>query len=209
MMEKLAQSSEGVGGARPPNSLYLPSRTKLQCTLQLRGQIHSPYFVSIPICILCYTQSIHFACGFPMNDRRTARLSFSWLLQYLMVPVRLFPALFFLSYNLQILGGFLTNWQYIIIYNNYTDFFILDPWSWIWIFFIPDPGSRIRIKEFKYFNQKNSFSTLRNMIRVFHPGSDPDPDPGSGSWLCTYPRSRIPDPDSQHWRFRVCSGCRG
>ncbi len=28
-----------------PLSLYLPSRTKLQCTLQLRGQIHSPYFI--------------------------------------------------------------------------------------------------------------------------------------------------------------------
>ncbi len=56
--------------------------------------------------------------------------------------------------------------------------------------------------------------------------SIPDPDPGSASWLFTYPRSLswipdpesrdqngngslIQDPDSQHWRFRVCSGCRG
>jgi hypothetical protein len=39
-----------VGGARPlPFTLqYLSSRTKLQCTLQLRGQIHSPYFISTP-----------------------------------------------------------------------------------------------------------------------------------------------------------------
>ncbi len=29
-----------------PLSLYLPSRTKLQCTLQLRGKINSPYFIS-------------------------------------------------------------------------------------------------------------------------------------------------------------------
>ncbi len=30
-------------------SLYLPSRTKLLCMLQLRGQIHSPYFISTPM----------------------------------------------------------------------------------------------------------------------------------------------------------------
>jgi hypothetical protein len=45
-----------VGGARPPpftlTSHYLPSRTKLQRMLQLREQIHSPYFISIPICTL-------------------------------------------------------------------------------------------------------------------------------------------------------------
>jgi hypothetical protein len=31
-------------------SLYLSSQTKLQCTLQLRGLIYSPYFCSTPIC---------------------------------------------------------------------------------------------------------------------------------------------------------------
>ncbi len=86
------------------------------------------------------------------------------------------------------------------------------PWSQIWIFFILGPGSRMHIKEFKYFNQKNGFSALRNMIQVFHPGS------GSRVCILTFylsqipildPRSRIQDPDSQHWRFRVCSGCRG
>ncbi len=37
-------------------SLFLPSLTKLWCMLQLRGQIHSPYFYSssIHICTLCY-----------------------------------------------------------------------------------------------------------------------------------------------------------
>jgi hypothetical protein len=75
-------------------------------------------------------------------------------------------------------------------------------------FSILDPGSQICINEFKYFNQKNGFSALRNMIRVFHPGS------GSRIWILTfypsrililYPRSRIqgskrhrsPDPGSR------------
>ncbi len=51
MMEKIAQSGEG-GCVRPPLSLYLPSRTKLWCTLMLRGQVHSSYFYSTPICTL-------------------------------------------------------------------------------------------------------------------------------------------------------------
>ncbi len=43
--------AKGGGGVvhAHPLSLYSPSRTKLQCTLQLRGQIHSPYFISIPM----------------------------------------------------------------------------------------------------------------------------------------------------------------
>jgi hypothetical protein len=79
-------------------------------------------------------------------------------------------------------------------------FSILDP-----NFF--DPGSLIpdlnffhhgswipdAIKEFKYFNQKNGFSALRNMIRVFHPGS------GSWIWILTFYLSQIPimDPRSR------------
>jgi hypothetical protein len=37
----------GVGGCSPPSPPFalLPSRTKLQCTLQLRGQIHTLYFI--------------------------------------------------------------------------------------------------------------------------------------------------------------------
>jgi hypothetical protein len=35
-----------------PLTHLLPSRTKLQCTLQLRRQIHSPYFISTPLCTL-------------------------------------------------------------------------------------------------------------------------------------------------------------
>ncbi len=83
--------------------------------------------------------------------------------------------------------------------------------------FIPDPGSeffpspipikgqrdsQIRIKEFKYFNPKNCFLALGNMIRDVHPRSGsririlsflPIPDPGIKK------RHRIPDPDPQHW----------
>ncbi len=51
--EKSAQPGEG-GGARPHPYTILPSRTKLQCTLQLRRQIHFPYFYSTPICTLWF-----------------------------------------------------------------------------------------------------------------------------------------------------------
>ncbi len=72
-------------------------------------------------------------------------------------------------------------------------FSILDHWSQIWIISIPDPGSRMHIKDFKYFNQKNGFSALRNMIWVFHPRS------GSRIWILTIYLSRIPilDPRSR------------
>ncbi len=54
---KISQPGKGWGGgARPPPfSLYLLSRTKLQCTLQLRGQIHSPHFYSTSIVLCGYT----------------------------------------------------------------------------------------------------------------------------------------------------------
>ncbi len=72
-------------------------------------------------------------------------------------------------------------------------FSILDPWSQILIFSIPGPGSRTHIKEFKYFNQENGFSALRNMIQVFHPGSV------SRIWILTFYLSQIPilDPRSR------------
>jgi hypothetical protein len=60
-------------------------------------------------------------------------------------------------------------------------------------FSIPGPGSRTHIKEFKYFNQKNGFSALRNMIQVFHPGS------GYRIGILTFYLSQIPilDPRSK------------
>ena len=113
--------------------------------------------------------------------------------------------------------------------------------SWIQIFSIPDPGSKffpswIPDPRFEFFpsrsldhgcisknlsvlTKKNGFSALRNMIRVFHPGS------GSRIWILTFYLSRIPilDPRSRiqgskrHWspdpgsgfatlEIRVCSG---
>jgi hypothetical protein len=67
----------------------------------------------------------------------------------------------------------------------YPNFSILDPWSRIRIFSILHPGSRICSKEFQYFNQKNGFSALRNLIRVFHPGC------GSRIRILTFYPSRI------------------
>ncbi len=111
---------------------------------------------------------------------------------------------------------------------------IPDPGSKFFASWIPDPGSEFfpsrildpgcALKYLSILTKKNGFSALRNMIRVFDPGS------GSWMWILTFylsqipildPRSRIqgskrhriPDPGSlirmQHWRFRVCSGCRG
>ncbi len=90
------------------------------------------------------------------------------------------------------------------------------PGSLVWIFSIPDPGSRMRIKEFKYFNQKKWFlSSQKYEFSIL------DLDHGSGSWLFTYPgsqswipildprsriqrskRHRIPDSGS---RIRICN----
>jgi hypothetical protein len=71
--------------------------------------------------------------------------------------------------------------------------FILDPGSEFFPSRIPDPNffpSRIRIKEFKYFNPKNLFLSSRkydpgcsSRIRILIPdtGVKKAPDPGSGS----------------------------
>jgi hypothetical protein len=56
---------------------------------------------------------------------------------------------------------------------------------------IPGSRIRIRIKEFKYFNPKNCYQALGNMIQNVHRGS--------GSWFFTHPGSRIPDHD---WRVK-------
>ncbi len=96
--------------------------------------------------------------------------------------------------------------------------------SRILIFSIPElnfyhPGSRIRIKEYKYFNPKNCFYALGNMIRDVHPGSGswifypsriPDrwvskaPDPGSGSATLFQSKSRIVTPLSVHADPQSC-----
>ncbi len=43
----------GWGVHAHPISLHLPSPVKLQCTLQLSGQIHWPCFISTNMCTLC------------------------------------------------------------------------------------------------------------------------------------------------------------
>ncbi len=104
-------------------------------------------------------------------------------------------------------------------------FSILDPRSRIWIFSSTDPGSRTHIKEFKYFNQKKWFLSFQKYDQVFPsririPDLDPNflpiPEPDTGYQIANPgikktpdPWSRILDPDSQPWRFLVCSGCRG
>jgi hypothetical protein len=66
--------SVGWGMHALPLSLYLPqstqsgnlpSCTKLWCSLQLRGQIHSSYFYSTPICTLCCPQPLFAHCTSP------------------------------------------------------------------------------------------------------------------------------------------------
>ncbi len=67
---------------------------------------------------------------------------------------------------------------------------------------------------------------VSQLSKIWSGFSIPDPDPRSGSWLFTHPRSwscipdpksrgqkgtgaLIPDPDSQPWKFWLCSDCRG
>jgi hypothetical protein len=57
------------------------------------------------------------------------------------------------------------------------------------------PGSGIHIKEFKYFNPKNWFSALGNMIWVVHPES--------GSRIRIFYSSRIPDSKDTGSRIRI------
>ncbi len=53
---KISPGWKGWGVHAHPLSLQLPSRTNLQCTLQLNGQIHSSCFISNKICTLCTIQ---------------------------------------------------------------------------------------------------------------------------------------------------------
>ncbi len=81
--------------------------------------------------------------------------------------------------------------------------------AWIRRFPIPDPnclhpGSRIRIKQFMYFNPKKTKKMVSKLQKIWSRLFIPDP--GSGCRLSTHPgswkqgskRHRIPDPDPQH-----------
>ncbi len=93
------------------------------------------------------------------------------------------------------------------------------PGSRIRLFSIPDPGSRILIKEFKYFNPKKSKKWFLSSEK-YDPGCSsliPDPDDDFLPSRIPDPRSRgqkgtqswIPDPDPQHWRevfsIQICT----
>ncbi len=56
---------------------YLPSRTKLWCTLQLRRQICSPYFYSTPICTLCFHPYLQHAQTHRHWEHAFARLNYT------------------------------------------------------------------------------------------------------------------------------------
>ncbi len=76
MMEKLALSGDGRGLHVHPISLCLPSRTKLQCMLQLRGQIYSPYFFSILMYSLVYANVfVHYVVATPVADLLSCSVS--------------------------------------------------------------------------------------------------------------------------------------
>jgi len=59
---KISPAWWGWGYTPTPFHLYVPSRTKVWCTLQLRGPIHSPYFYSTPVYTLWLElfRTIHF-----------------------------------------------------------------------------------------------------------------------------------------------------
>ncbi len=65
------------------------------------------------------------------------------------------------------------------------------------------PGSRTRIKEFKYFNPKIWFLSSRKFDPVVHPGSGCRLSTHPGSRIQGSTRHQIPDPDPQHWLLRV------
>ncbi len=64
---KISPGWWGWGVHAHPLSLHLPSPVKLQCTLQLSGQIHWPCFISTNICTLCFRQYVGGERGF-LND---------------------------------------------------------------------------------------------------------------------------------------------
>jgi hypothetical protein len=62
---------------------------------------------------------------------------------------------------------------------------------------IPDPWSRIRIKEFKYFNPKKPKKWFVSSRKYDPSCSSRIPDPGSRIWMLTFYPSQIPDPRSR------------
>ncbi len=110
--------------------------------------------------------------------------------------------------------------------DSWSKFFpswIHDPGSGFFPSRILDPGSASKnlsiLTNKKWFLSSQIYDPgFPSRIRIPDPDPDflpiPDPDPVSqipnpGVKKAPEPWSRILDPDSQHWRFRLGSGCRG
>jgi hypothetical protein len=80
-------------------------------------------------------------------------------------------------------------------WSKFFPSWIPDPGSKFFPSWIPDPGSKFfpsqildpgsASKDLSILTKKNGFSALKNMIRVFHPGS------GSWIWILTFYPSQI------------------
>ncbi len=107
--------------------------------------------------------------------------------------------------------------------SQFFSSWIPDPRSNFFQSQILDPGSASKnlsiLTKKKWFLSSQKFvSGFPSRIRIPDPDPDflpiPDPDPVSqipnlGVKKAPESWSRIPDTDSQHWRFQVFSGCRG
>jgi hypothetical protein len=108
-----------------------------------------------------------------------------------------------IDYNsvLEVLANLASKFPVLLIRDVYAGSWIPDPNFFHLVSRILDqnffhPGSLI--PDLNFFhpgcagkNKKNGFSALRNMIRVFHPGT------GSRIWILTFYLSWIPDPESR------------
>jgi hypothetical protein len=78
---KICLGWRGWGVHDLPLSLYSPSHTKLQCTLQLRWQIHSPCSVSAPMYSVVYTHHslfLHFSLKWEAQMLRSIDSTSLW-----------------------------------------------------------------------------------------------------------------------------------
>jgi hypothetical protein len=79
--------------------------------------------------------------------------------------------------------------------------------SCIWFFSIQDPGSELSpsrfsdpgsaAKNLSILTRRKHSKCVLSFTKYDHGFLSPIPDPGSGCWLSTHPRSRIPDPSSR------------
>jgi hypothetical protein len=95
----------------------------------------------------------------------------------------------------------------VCLFNSVLRIRDVYPGSRIRLFSNPDPGSRILIKEFKYFNPKLAKKWFLSSKKYYPGCSSRIPDPGTGCWLSPIPdngsriqgskKHPIPDPRSR------------